>query len=58
MRMTLVNLNDMVKENPDYVVKITGDDEYGRKIRLLHLRLEPFPVIVTSKMLTTGVDCK
>ena len=30
MRMALVNCNhDMVKENPDYVVRITGSDEYG-----------------------------
>lgn len=61
MRMTLVNLNeDMVKENPDYVVKITGDDEYGKgKLDYFISVSEPFPVIVTtSKMLTTGVDCK
>ena len=32
MRQALVNLNsDMVKENPDYVVRITGSDDYGKK---------------------------
>ena len=32
MRMALVNENkDMVAKNPKYVVKITGDDEYGKK---------------------------
>ncbi|MCC8135951.1 MAG: DEAD/DEAH box helicase family protein [Ruminococcus sp.] len=31
MRVALSNLNqDMVKENPDYVVRITGSDEYGK----------------------------
>ena len=32
MRQALVNLNsDMVKETPDYVVRITGSDDYGKK---------------------------
>lgn len=32
MRQALVNLNsDMVKENPDYVVRITGSDDYGKR---------------------------
>ena len=50
MRMTLVNLNeDMVKENPDYVVKITGDDEYGKgKLDYFISVSELFPVIVTT----------
>ena len=31
MRQALVNLNaDMVKKNPDYVVRITGSDVYGK----------------------------
>jgi type I restriction enzyme R subunit len=29
--MALSNLNaDMVKANPDYVVRITGSDDYGK----------------------------
>lgn len=31
MRMALANANaDMCKKNPDYVVRITGSDEYGK----------------------------
>lgn len=31
MRNALVNLNqDMMKQNPDYVVRITGGDDYGK----------------------------
>ncbi len=31
MRMALTNANaDMCKKNPDYVVRITGSDEYGK----------------------------
>ncbi len=31
MRIALNNLNaDMVKQNPDYVVRITGSDAYGK----------------------------
>ena len=61
MRMALVNLNaDMVKENPDYVVRITGGDEYGKsKLDYFISVSEPYPVIATSsKLLSTGVDCK
>ena len=61
MRMALVNLNaDMVKENPDYVVRITGGDEYGKsKLDYFISVSEPYPVIATtSKLLSIGVDCK
>ena len=61
MRMALVNLNaDMVKENSDYVVRITGGDEYGKsKLDYFISVSEPYPVIATSsKLLSTGVDCK
>lgn len=61
MRMELVNQNaDMVKQNPDYVVRITGSDEYG-KSKLKHFISvgQPYPVIATtSKLLSTGADCK
>ncbi|MBQ6827194.1 MAG: restriction endonuclease, partial [Thermoguttaceae bacterium] len=61
MRQALVNANsDMVREHPDYVVRITGSDEYGKgKLDYFISVAEPFPTIATtSKLLTTGVDCK
>nr|WP_308758536.1 DEAD/DEAH box helicase family protein [uncultured Anaerotignum sp.] len=61
MRMALVNLNsDMVKENPDYVVRITGNDDYGKsKLKYFISVSSPYPVIATtSKLLSTGADCK
>lgn len=61
MRQALVNLNsDMVKENPDYVVRITGSDEYGKKKLDYFISVSsPYPVIATtSKLLSTGADCK
>lgn len=61
MRMALVNLNsDMVKENPDYVVRITGSDDYGKsKLKYFISVSSPYPVIATtSKLLSTGADCK
>ena len=61
MRQALVNLNsDMVKENPDYIVRITGSDDYGKKkLKYFISVAEPYPVIATtSKLLSTGADCK
>ena len=61
MRMELVNMNsDMVQENPDYVVRITGSDEYGKKKLKAFLSVQAkYPVIATTSMLlTTGADCK
>ncbi len=61
MRMALVNCNqDMVQKNPDYVVRITGSDDYGRhKIKPFCSVGEKYPVIATtSELLTTGADCK
>lgn len=61
MREELINLNsDMVKENPDYIVRITGSDDYGKK-KLKHFISvgSEYPVIATtSKLLSTGADCK
>lgn len=61
MRMALINENaDLVAKHPNYVVKITGDDEVG-KMELDNFTdvEERFPVIATtSKMLTTGIDTK
>ena len=61
MRIALNNLNaDMVKENPDYVVRITGSDTYGKsKLDYFISVSAPYPVIATtSKLLSTGSDCK
>ena len=61
MRIALNNLNvDMVKENPDYVVRITGSDTYGKsKLDYFISVSSPYPVIATtSKLLSTGADCK
>ena len=61
MRIALVNMNsDMVKKNPDYVVRITGSDEYGKsKLKYFISTSKEGPVIATtSKLLSTGADCK
>jgi len=61
MRIALNNLNaDMVKANPDYVVRITGSDTYGKsKLDYFISVSAPYPVIATtSKLLSTGSDCK
>ena len=61
MRIALVNHNsDMVKENPDYCVRITGSDVYGKsKLDYFISVSEPYPVIATtSELLSTGADCK
>jgi DEAD/DEAH box helicase len=61
MRIALVNANaDMCKKNPDYVVRITGSDNYGQsKLDYFISVSSPYPVIATtSKLLSTGVDCK
>lgn len=61
MRVALSNLNkDMMKENSDYVVRITGSDSYGKSKLDYFISVDsPYPVIATtSKLLSTGVDCK
>ena len=61
MRVALVNENsDMCRKNPDYVVRITGTDEYGKsKLDYFISVSSEYPVIATtSKLLSTGVDCK
>lgn len=61
MRTALVNENsDMCKKNPDYVVRITGSDSYGQsKLDYFISVSSKYPVIATtSKLLSTGVDCK
>ncbi|MCK4297037.1 MAG: type I restriction endonuclease, partial [Candidatus Marinimicrobia bacterium] len=61
MRQALFNENaDLVVENHKYIMKITGDDEEGK--RELDNFIDPeqrLPVIVTtSKLMTTGVDAQ
>jgi type I restriction enzyme R subunit len=61
MRNALANENaDLVAENHKYVMKITGDDEEGK--RELDNFIDPeqkYPVIATtSKLMTTGVDAQ
>lgn len=61
MRTVLVNENsDMCRKNPDYVVRITGSDPYGQsKLDYFISVASKYPVIATtSKLLSTGVDCK
>lgn len=61
MRQALVNENsDLVAVNPKYIMRITGDNPEG-KAQLDNFIDEDskYPTIVTtSKLMTTGVDCK
>ncbi|OPX88139.1 MAG: type I restriction enzyme EcoKI subunit R [Pelotomaculum sp. PtaB.Bin104] len=61
MRQALINENaDLVAENPRYIMRITGDNPEG-KAQLDNFIDEDskYPTIVTtSKLMTTGVDCK
>ena len=61
MRMALANENsDLMTKNSHYVLKITGDDDLGKK--QLDNFIDPaskYPVIATtSKLMTTGVDAQ
>lgn len=61
MRIALTNLNsDMCQQNPDYVVRITGSDIYGKsKLDYFISVSSDYPVIATtSELLSTGADCK
>lgn len=60
MRNALAKLNDdMMKQNPDYVVRITGSDSYGKAKLKYFISTQQYPVIATtSKLLSTGADCK
>lgn len=61
MRNALVNENqDMVKINPNYVVRITSNDKEGKaKLDDFIDSNTTYPVIATtSKLLSTGVDTK
>ncbi|WP_026399784.1 EcoAI/FtnUII family type I restriction enzme subunit R [Acholeplasma equifetale] len=61
MRQALVNENtDLVKDNEKYIMRITGDNDYGKA--QLDYFIDPFEiyptVVTTSKLLSTGVDVK
>jgi type I restriction enzyme R subunit len=61
MRQALINENkDLVKENSKYIMRITGDNEIGK--RQLDNFIDPaskYPVIATtSKLMNTGVDAQ
>lgn len=61
MKRALINENsDLYSQNSKYVMKITGDDEEGKdELENFITPSEKYPTLVTtSKLLTTGVDCK
>ena len=61
MRKEIANLNaDMMRENPDYAVRITSSDNYGKsKLEYFTSVDTAYPVIATtSELLSTGVDTK
>jgi len=61
MRQAIVNeAQELVLENYKYVMKITGDDEEGkRELDNFINSEERYPVIATtSKLMTTGIDAK
>lgn len=61
MRAALAKANpSRMRENPDYVVWITGSDDYGKKKLQYFISVSSrYPVIATtSELLSTGVDCK
>lgn len=61
MRKSLVNENaDLVFQNRKYIVRITGDNDEGKRELDNFIDPEnPYPVIaVTSKLMTTGVDAQ
>ncbi|MBR4195434.1 MAG: hypothetical protein IKQ95_01830 [Synergistaceae bacterium] len=61
MRKEMANLNaDMMRENPDYAVRITSSDNYGKsKLEYFTSVDAEYPVIATtSELLSTGVDTK
>jgi type I restriction enzyme R subunit len=61
MRQALTNLNsDLVVEDSRYIMRITGDDAEGKRQLDNFIDVESrYPVVATtSKLLSTGVDCK
>lgn len=61
MRRALINENsDIVKDIPNYIMKITSDDSEGKKQLDNFILPDDTPPIIatTAELLTTGVDCK
>lgn len=61
MRVALAKQNpELMKKYPDYCVRITGSDTYGKgKLAYFISVSSPTPVIATtSDLLSTGADCK
>jgi type I restriction enzyme R subunit len=61
MRQALVNENsDLVLENPKYIMRITGDNAEGKAQLDYFIDLDSTcpTIVTTSKLMTTGVDCK
>ncbi|ACV36398.1 EcoAI/FtnUII family type I restriction enzme subunit R [Accumulibacter sp.] len=62
MRQELLNLNsDLVSQYPDYVCRVTGDEEAIGLTHLAHFQDvdRPTPVLLTtSQLLTTGVNAE
>ncbi|MDD5193675.1 MAG: DEAD/DEAH box helicase family protein [Candidatus Nanoarchaeia archaeon] len=61
MRQALINENsDLYKENSKYIMRITGDNNIGKKqLGNFIDPAEKYPVIVTtSKLMNTGVDAQ
>src|SRR5579863_6088055 len=60
MRHALNNLNaDLVKQHPDYVVRVTADEGStgrGHLDRFMELETTTPTIVTTSQLLTTGVD--
>lgn len=61
MRQALVKENvDMVEEYPNYIMRITGDNQQGKAQleNFMDVEEEIPTIVTTSKLLTTGADCK
>jgi type I restriction enzyme R subunit len=61
MRQALINENkELVKENPKYIMRITGDNQEGKaQLDYFIDAKERYPsVVTTSKLMSTGVDVK
>ena len=61
MRRAMIEENaDLVQKIPRYVMKITGDDEEGKKQLDSFIEPDSTPPIIatTAELLSTGVDCK
>jgi type I restriction enzyme R subunit len=61
MRQALINENqDLVFENHRYIMRITGDNPEGKAQLDYFIDLDSLvpAIVTTSKLMTTGVDCK